>query len=197
MSSLLDTVHSTPYIKFPLVVQAKLENLERPTQTCTLPYMESMGQRIARLREKLGLTLEEVGTAMAGAPSGKKTSGEMIRLYEADENVPRGGRRRALAHVLEVSESYLMFGIERPSDGSLTVSDPREVALLLGYRQTELRHRNTVDTLVANLPKNGRGSERQGNHAGHGVQKTAGRRTKHASKNNLPARGSRLKRNSR
>lgn len=74
--------------------------------------METIGQRIKRLRAPTGWSRAELGRRMAKAiDRGKPFSGELIRLYEKDINAPGVDARRALAKVFDRSEVYIQFGI--------------------------------------------------------------------------------------
>lgn len=81
------------------------------SSTCNVPGVETIGERIARLRNAKGWSRPELGRQMALALQRKKPfSGEVVRLYEEDENRPGKEARRALALVFQRSESYLEFG---------------------------------------------------------------------------------------
>lgn len=73
--------------------------------------MESVGDRIERLRTAKGWSRPELGRQMSKA-IGKKTafSGEVIRLYEGDKNEPGKAALRALAAAFGKSEPYILFG---------------------------------------------------------------------------------------
>lgn len=73
--------------------------------------MDTIGQRIARLRKLKGWSRPELGRQMAKAIARKKPfSGELIRLYEEGENEPGKEARRALAAVFGKDEAYIEFG---------------------------------------------------------------------------------------
>lgn len=81
--------------------------------------METIGQRITRLRNAKGWSRPELGRQMAEAIKREKPfSGELIRLYEEDMNKPGDDARLALAKVFERPEVYVEFGA-MPSDTRL------------------------------------------------------------------------------
>ncbi len=73
--------------------------------------METIGRRIAALRNLKGWSRPELGSRMAAAVGREKPfSGEVIRLSEEDLNAPGVDARRALAKVFDRSEIYIQFG---------------------------------------------------------------------------------------
>jgi len=76
--------------------------------------METIGQRIARLRKLAELSRPELGRQMAKAIDRPKAfTGELIRKYEADENEPGNDARQALAAVFHKTPAYIEFGDDR------------------------------------------------------------------------------------
>lgn len=79
--------------------------------TCSVSVVETIGQRITRLRNAKGWSRPELGRQMAEAIKREKPfSGELIRLYEEDTNKPGDDARLALAKVFDRPEVYLEFG---------------------------------------------------------------------------------------
>jgi transcriptional regulator with XRE-family HTH domain len=73
--------------------------------------METIGQRITRLRIAMGWSRPELGRQMQlKTGRSKPFSGEVIRLYEEDINRPGKDARQALSRVFERSEAYIEFG---------------------------------------------------------------------------------------
>lgn len=73
--------------------------------------METIAERIKRLREAKGWSRPELGRQMAIAIGREKPySGELVRLYEEGENLPRNEARKALAGAFKLSEAYIEFG---------------------------------------------------------------------------------------
>lgn len=85
----------------------------------------SVGERIKTYREKLNLTMKELGELV-------NISESMISLYEADKNSPKLETVEKMATVFNVNPSYLMFGDEEKDD--LQPFDPQaeEILELLG-----------------------------------------------------------------
>lgn len=77
----------------------------------TVAVVETIGQRITRLRNGKDWSRPELGRQMAAALGRKKPfSGELIRLYEEDINRPSVEARQALAKVFSKAEQYIEFG---------------------------------------------------------------------------------------
>lgn len=73
--------------------------------------METIGERIKRLREAKEWSRPELGLQMARAVEREKPfSGEVIRLYEEGKNRPGANARKALALVFNLSEAQIEFG---------------------------------------------------------------------------------------
>lgn len=77
--------------------------------------METIGQRITRLRIGKGWSRPELGRKMAEAiHRAKPFTGEVVRLYEDNKHVPGKNARAALALVFGKSEQYILFGESQP-----------------------------------------------------------------------------------
>lgn len=90
--------------------------------------IETIGQRIARLRNAKGWSLAELGRRMALAIKREKAfSGEAVRQYEAGLNGLGADARKALAAAFELSEQYIEFGkhdvAQQPAAEYRTVSE--------------------------------------------------------------------------
>ena len=72
---------------------------------------ESIGERIARLRDAKGWSRPRLGKEMAQA-IGRATAytGEQVRRYEIGKDKPPPDARRALAAVFDKDEQYIEFG---------------------------------------------------------------------------------------
>lgn len=102
--------------------------------------MESVGDRIERLRTAKGWSRPELGRQMSKAIGKKQAfSGEVIRLYESDKNKPGKDARRALAAVFGKSESYIEFGSTGDAPGSV---DPmfEQLTRLYGELSDDSKH---------------------------------------------------------
>jgi transcriptional regulator with XRE-family HTH domain len=73
--------------------------------------MTTPGKRIANLRKIKGWSRPELGRRLAAAAGrAKPYSGEAVRLYETDANLPGKPVRKALAVVFNIDESYIEYG---------------------------------------------------------------------------------------
>lgn len=112
--------------------------------------METIGQRITRLRNSKGWSRPQLGKEMAKAIDREKAfSGEVIRLYEEGINAPGADARAALAKVFERPESYIQFGVDagaKHQDAELT-NDER--ALIVRYRNADPRWQLSLRLLAA------------------------------------------------
>lgn len=82
--------------------------------------MESIGERIIRLRKQAEWSRPELGRQMAKAIAREKSfTGELVRKYETGENEPSNDARKALAIVFKKTERYIEFGDEKKTDGAL------------------------------------------------------------------------------
>ena len=80
-------------------------------KTCTVSPVETIGQRIERLRKARDLSRPELGRRMAEAIGrAKPYTGESVRQYEDNKISPRGPAAKALAAVFKITESQLLFG---------------------------------------------------------------------------------------
>lgn len=125
---------------------SKLSLLKMPdaSKACSVGPVETVGKRIARLRNSKGWTRPELGRQMGTALSRKAFSGEMVRLYEEGTNRPGKEARRALAQVFDRPESYIEFGdpthAKQPKSASKAAPDEavaqnaREKMILLLFR---------------------------------------------------------------
>ena len=68
------------------------------------PDQDTMGGRISRARESLGMT-----TAQLARQLGVQTP--TLRAWETDRSQPRANRLQMLAGVLNVSLSWLLYGV--------------------------------------------------------------------------------------
>jgi SOS-response transcriptional repressor LexA len=98
----------------PLMIQAALEEMQEslavtPTSVpCTVSAM-APGERIRKRREALGLSLEQVAESVG-------VSYQAVQQWETRDGVgyvPRGDRRKKLAHALQWTEPELEFGIQQ------------------------------------------------------------------------------------
>lgn len=79
---------------------------------------------------------------------GEPFSGELIRLYEEDENRPSLDARAALGKVFERSEIYIEFGVmvDAPAEAEFTI---HERALIDRYRLADARWQLSLRLLAA------------------------------------------------
>jgi transcriptional regulator with XRE-family HTH domain len=108
--------------------------------------VETIGQRILRLRKGKGWKRPELGRRMAVALGrAKPFAGETIRQYELGNTDPGKDARRALARVFDRAETYIEFGdpgqaatkAQQPTaahDEADRARDTREEILLYLYR---------------------------------------------------------------
>ena len=71
---------------------------------------ESLGERIRRLREARGLTLDQL--AAACSPYGRRVGRGMVQHWEVDQHVPALVNFAALARVFGLSMEVLFYGEE-------------------------------------------------------------------------------------
>lgn len=102
--------------------------------------MESIGDRIARLRGPKGWSRAQLGREMAKAITRPKPfTGEVVRLYETGKNDPGADAIKALALVFKRPESYIQFGVDaRAKTQDADLSDA-EQDLIARYRRSDPR----------------------------------------------------------
>lgn len=71
------------------------------TVGCTVPFMGTIGKRIAVARELAGLNQSELARALKVTP-------QSVQAWESDKNVPRPKKLESLAGILGVSVSHLV-----------------------------------------------------------------------------------------
>lgn len=93
-------------------------------KTCIVLAMETMGQRIKRLREAKEWSRARLGREMA-IQTGRETAytGELVRQYELDATDPPADARRGLALALGREESYILYGDSKKLKGQRTDAD--------------------------------------------------------------------------
>lgn len=121
--------------------------------------MESLGERIARLRTAKGWKRPELGRRMGSAINRKPYSGEAVRRYEADIDEPGNDARKALAAVFDTSEAYIEFGPQKAQPAKATKNgadispEARDVALawmrLTPTRQHVIREWVFLESVLA------------------------------------------------
>ncbi len=121
--------------------------------------METLGERIARLRISKGWSRPELGRRMAAAlRRDKPFAGETVRLYEDGKNAPGKDARRALASVFDRTEAYIEFGdaakapsrVESPVASYEVPRDAKaEIALYLFHNLIEQQQREIIKELRA------------------------------------------------
>lgn len=112
--------------------------------------VETIGERIKRLRIAKGWSRPELGRQMAAKVGRKKAfAGELIRLYEEDTNRPSVEARLALAKVFERNEVYIEFGVsaEQAQAGPEFTSQERD--LIARYRAADPRWQLSLRLLAA------------------------------------------------
>lgn len=76
------------------------------------PDLDTMGGRLSRARDAAGLTVSELARRL-----GVKNS--TLQAWESDRSQPRANRLAMLAGVLNISPSWLLYGVgTSPSDES-------------------------------------------------------------------------------
>lgn len=71
------------------------------TGGCTVPFMRTIGKRIAAARELAGLNQSELARALKVTP-------QSVQAWESDKNTPRPKKLESLADILGVSISNLV-----------------------------------------------------------------------------------------
>jgi transcriptional regulator with XRE-family HTH domain len=101
---------------------------------------ESIGERIALLRDAKGWSRPRLGKEMAQAIGrASPYTGEQVRRYEIGKDKPPPDARRALAAVFDKTEQYIEFGEDKRQapkgvHPDAVARDAREEILLLLYR---------------------------------------------------------------
>ena len=98
--------HFSPLL--PIISSMKERTKRRPgrpkgSKNVTIDEIKGFGQRLKALREKRGLTQQELAEAT-------KTDWTQISRYERDVNLPTADRVVALARALRVSPNALLLG---------------------------------------------------------------------------------------
>lgn len=105
----------------------------------SLNLMESMGDRIRRLRESKDWSYRRLGREMGAAIGAGEFSGEAVRRYEIGKNRPGKDARRALAKVFGKTEQYIEWGASGDSQEN---ADPllQQLLRLFGELSPDGRH---------------------------------------------------------
>lgn len=121
--------------------------------------MESIGERIARLRKSKDWSRPELGRQMAQAiERAKPFSGEAVRRYEQGPDTPGKAARLALAKVFGKTEAYIVFGdTSQPHKAAQSTSQynveptdsKEELALYLFHNLIEQQQREVIKHLRA------------------------------------------------
>ena len=91
---------------------------------------ETIGARIARAREEIGMTKSDLARAVDVSPTA-------VWNWESKDGVPRAAMVQSLARVLNVSETYLLTGKSSPAAPHRTAADiiqkaKEDIALSVG-----------------------------------------------------------------
>lgn len=106
-----------------------------------VPDHDTFGSRIARGRDAIGISIEELSRRV-----GVKSS--TVRAWETDRSQPRANRLSLLAGVLDVSLSWLLHGV---GSGPMGQDDPR-AELTLQLDRLRRLHRETAK-IIAQLER--------------------------------------------
>lgn len=103
--------HIDPKIaRNPCERKSNLLGVPNARNACIFGGVETIGQRVKKLRTAKGWSRPKLGKLMGKAIQREPFSGELIRLYEMDKNRPGKDAARALASVFSKSEQYIMYG---------------------------------------------------------------------------------------
>ena len=91
--------------------------------------MESIGERIKRLRETDGKRQEDLAQALQGY--GIKADRTQVARWESGKTLPMAGSIMALSHIFGVTSDYLLEGL---NNNSVSIK-PDEQAIIQAVRQ--------------------------------------------------------------
>lgn len=94
------------------------------TSGCKVPFMGTIGRKIANARESMGLNQSELARKLKVTP-------QSVQAWESDKNVPRPQKLKAICALLGIAIGNLM-GDE--SDGHEEAQQARNLALLASPR---------------------------------------------------------------